>query len=128
MMTSDRPITAPIDRSKVLATSGMRNASASTAVTTPSLNTSRHVVAVRNWSLASVNTTMNRSHRYSGGGAARAEQSSSGRCCDGASRRSVVLVPSGDLLGSVAHLGVVDLVDGQVVVAVQGADDAPVLQ
>ena len=43
-MTSDRPITAPIDRSKVLATSGTRKASASTAVMTPSLNTSRVVV------------------------------------------------------------------------------------
>ena len=57
-------MTAPIDRSKVLATSGMRKASASTAVTTPSLNTSRHVVAVRNWSLARLNTTTNPSHRY----------------------------------------------------------------
>ncbi len=64
MITSDRPITAPIDRSNVLATNGTRNANASTAVTTPSLKTSRHVVAVRNWSLATLNTTTNPSQRY----------------------------------------------------------------
>ena len=63
MMTSERPITAPIDRSKAPATSGTRKARARIAVTTPSLNTSRVVVAVRNWSLANENTTMNPSHR-----------------------------------------------------------------